>query len=68
MRRASLERIECVWSLGGRSWIGRFATEFTGVGRWIMHSIVTGDRRAVSLCAGWLQQGTDSEQQSQALR
>ena len=53
---------------GSWKWIGWFATEFTWVGRWIMHSIVTGDRRAVNLWAGWLQHGTDAEQQSQALR
>jgi hypothetical protein len=53
---------------GSWKWIGWFATEFTWVGRWIMHSVVTGDRRAVHLCIEWLQHGTVSQQQSQALR
>jgi len=53
---------------GSWKWVGWFGTEFTWVGRWIMHSVVTGDKRAVNLCAGWLQEGTVAEQQSQALR
>ncbi len=56
------------WFWGSWKWIGWFATEFTWVGRWIMHSVVTDDTRAVNLCAGWLQHGTVGEQQSQALR
>jgi hypothetical protein len=56
------------WFWGSWKWVGWFATEFTWVGRWIMHSVVTGDTRAVNLCAYWLQQGTVGEQQSQALR
>lgn len=52
---------------GSWKWVGWFATDCTWVGRWIMHSVVTDDRRAVNLCAGWLQHGTVAEQQSQAL-
>jgi hypothetical protein len=53
---------------GSWKWIGWFSTDFTWVGRWIMHSVVTGDRRAVCLCAEWLRAGTVGEPQSQALR
>jgi hypothetical protein len=53
---------------GSWKWVGWFGTEFTWVGRWIMHSVVTGDTRAVNLCVYWLREGTVSEQQSQALR
>jgi len=53
---------------GSWKWVGWFATEFTWVGRWIMHSIVTSDPRAVNLCIDWLRSGTVAEQQSQALR
>jgi len=53
---------------GSWKWIGWYATEFTWVGRWIMHSVVTGDKRAVNLCIGWLRHGTFSGKQSEALR
>lgn len=53
---------------GSWKWVGWFATEFTWVGRWIMHSVVTNDTRAVNLCIRWLRDGTFSEQQSQTLR
>ena len=53
---------------GSWKWVGGFATEFTWVGRWIMHSVVTDDKRAVNLCAEWLKSGAIAEQQSQALR
>lgn len=53
---------------GSWKWVGWFATEFTWVGRWIMHSVVTNDARAVNLCVDWLRDGTVAEQQSQALR
>jgi hypothetical protein len=56
------------WFWGSWKWVGWFATEFTWVGRWIMHSVVTGDTRAVNLCADWFQHGPASKQQSQALR
>jgi hypothetical protein len=46
---------------GSWKWIGWYATEFTWVGRWIMHSVVTGDKRAVNLCIGWLRNGTFSD-------
>jgi hypothetical protein len=41
---------------------------FWGSWKWIMHSVVTGDKRAVNLCIGWLRKGTFSEKQSEALR
>ena len=53
---------------GSWKWIGWFGTDFTWVGRWIMHSVVRNDPRAVSLCINWLKQGTVSESQSAALR
>jgi hypothetical protein len=53
---------------GSWKWVGWFATDFTWVGRWIMHSVVTNDPRAVNLCIEWLRSGTVAEQQSQALR
>lgn len=53
---------------GSWKWIGWFGTEFTWVGRWILHSVVRRDVRAVSLCIEWLKSGTYDERQSIALR
>ena len=53
---------------GSWKWIGWFGTEFTWIGRWIMHSVVRKDARAVNLCIEWLRDGTVSDQQSAALR
>jgi hypothetical protein len=53
---------------GSWKWIGWFATDFTWVGRWIMHSVVRKDARAVNLCIEWLRDGTVNDQQSSALR
>jgi hypothetical protein len=53
---------------GSWKWVGWFGTEFTWVGRWIMHSVGTNDTRAVNLCVEWLRSGTVAEAQSQALR
>jgi hypothetical protein len=53
---------------GSWKWIGWFATEFTWVGRWIMHSVVRRDTRAVNLCIDWLKSGTFNADQSAALR
>jgi len=53
---------------GSWKWIGWFGTEFTWAGRWIMHSVLRNDSRAVSLCIYWLKEGTYSEEQSAALR
>lgn len=53
---------------GAWKWVGLFATDFTWVGRWIMHSVVRGDKRAVNLCAEWLRHGTVDKRQSAALR
>lgn len=53
---------------GSWKWIGWFGTEFTWIGRWIMHSVVRRDTRAVKLCIDWLKDGTYSAEQSSALR
>jgi hypothetical protein len=53
---------------GSWKWVGWFGTDFTWVGRWIMHAVVRNDTRAVPLCIDWLKQGTCSERQSEALR
>lgn len=53
---------------GSWKWVGGFATDFTSVGRLIMHSVVWNDPRAVRLCIDWLRQGTYSDEQSAALR
>jgi hypothetical protein len=53
---------------GSWKWIGWFATDFTWVGRWIMHSVVRHDVRAVNLCVEWLRHGTCDVKQSEALR
>lgn len=39
---------------GSWKWIGGFATDCTWAGRWIMHSLVRNDPRAIPLCIGWL--------------
>lgn len=39
---------------GSWKWIGWYATEFTWVGRWIMHSVVRNDPRAIPLCIDWI--------------
>ena len=59
---------DCHVFWGSWKWIGWFGTEFTWVGRWIMHSVVRGDKRAVSLCIDWLKQGAVNKKQSAALR
>ena len=43
---------------GSWKWVGWFATDCTWVGRWIMHSVVRKDPRAVNLCIEWLRTGT----------
>ncbi len=53
---------------GSWKWTGKFATQFTWIGRWIMNSIIENDTRAVNLCAYWLKEGTFNETQSKALR
>ncbi len=53
---------------GSWKWIGWFATEFTWVGRMIMHSVVRHDTRGVFLCIDWLKHGTYSPEQSAVLR
>jgi hypothetical protein len=39
---------------GSWKWIGWYATEFTWVGRWIMHSVIRNDPRAIALCIHWI--------------
>jgi hypothetical protein len=53
---------------GGWKWIGWFATEFTWVSRWIMAAVLKSDPRGVPLCIDWLEQGTFSMDQSNAIR
>jgi hypothetical protein len=55
---------------GSWKWIGGFGTEFTWVGRYIMHSVGHGDTRAVVLCIHWLRKGENPipEGQSRAIR
>ena len=66
--RAELKPFDSHLFWGSWKWIGWFATEFTWVGRWIMHSVVCNDTRAVFLCIDWLKGGTYSPEQSAALR
>lgn len=53
---------------GSWKWVGLFATEFTWVGRCIMHSVPRGDKRAVYLCVWWLREGTVNDSQGAAIR
>ncbi|MGE3315058.1 MAG: hypothetical protein AB7O26_08055 [Planctomycetaceae bacterium] len=39
---------------GSWKWVGGFATEFTFVGRCIMHSVVRKDPRGIPFCIDWL--------------
>jgi hypothetical protein len=66
--RPELNRFDSHLFWGSWKWIGWFATDFTWTGRWIMHSVVRGDVRAVSLCIEWLRSGTYSPDQSIAIR
>jgi hypothetical protein len=66
--RSELEPFDNDLFWGSWKWIGWRATEFTWVGRWIMHSVLTNDPRAVPLAIHWLREGTVDEKQSQALR
>jgi hypothetical protein len=52
---------------GSWKWIGWYATEFTWVGRWIMHSLVRNDPRAIPLCIGWLKSPPRFPEQEAAL-
>jgi hypothetical protein len=53
---------------GSWKWVGWFATDCTWLGRWIMHSVVRKDPRAVNLCIEWPRTGTVCDEQSAALR
>jgi len=53
---------------GSWKWTGKYATDFTWSGRWIMNSILKNDKRAVCICAEWLKEGTYNQKQSEALR
>ena len=48
---------------GGWKWISWYATDFTWVGRWIMHSVVRNDPRAIPLCVEWLKDAALPEQE-----
>lgn len=52
---------------GSWKWIGRFGTDFTCEGRWIMDGVLNKDSRVVSICADWLKAGTNNKVQSKAL-
>jgi len=52
--RSELDLFDSLVFWGSWKWIGWFGTDFTWVGRWIMHSVVTKDVRAVNLCIEWL--------------
>jgi hypothetical protein len=66
--RVELEPFDNQLFWGSWKRIGWRATQFTWVGRWIMHSVLTHDTRAVSLIMDWLRQGTIDERQSEVLR
>lgn len=51
---------------GSWKWVGWFGTEFTWVGRWIMHSVVRNDPRAIALCIDWIKE-TRFPEQAEAL-
>lgn len=51
---------------GSWKWVGWYATEFTWVGRWIMHSLGRNDPRAISLCIDWIK-GTRFPEQAAVL-
>lgn len=52
---------------GSWKWIGWYATEFTWVGRWIMHSVVRNDLRGIPLCIDWLKSPPRFSEQEVAL-
>jgi hypothetical protein len=52
---------------GSWKWIGWYATDCTWVGRWIMHSLVRNDSRAIPLCIDWLKSPPRFPQQEAAL-
>ena len=52
---------------GSWKWIGWYATEYTWVGRWIMHSLVRKDPRAIPLCIDWLKGPPRFPEQESAL-
>jgi hypothetical protein len=47
---------------GSWKWIGWFSTDLTWVGRWIMHSLVRKDPRAIPLCVEWIRTTSFPEQ------
>jgi hypothetical protein len=62
----ALAPFDTQWFWGSWKWIGWYATEFTWVGRWIMHSVVRNDPRAISLCIDWIK-GTRFAEQAAVL-
>jgi hypothetical protein len=57
---------ELFW--GSWKWIGWYASEARWAGRWIMHSVVRHDPRAVKACVELLRHDPSSNEQSSALR
>jgi hypothetical protein len=66
--RPELKPFDSMLFWGSWKWVGWYATDLTWVGRWIMHSLLTRDTRAVNLCVEWLRQGTVHKDQSTALQ
>lgn len=52
---------------GSWKWIGWYATDLTWIGRWIMHSVVRNDGRAIPLCIDWLKSPPRFPEQEVAL-
>lgn len=52
---------------GSWKWIGWYATDCTWVGRWIMHSVVRKEPRAIPLCVDWLKAPPSFPEQEIAL-
>lgn len=66
--RPELQPFDSSLFWGSWKWVGWYASEFTWVGRWIMHSLLIRDTRAVFLCIQWLKQPPVHPDQSAALR
>jgi hypothetical protein len=66
--RPELKPFDHDYFWGSWKWVGWFGTSFTWVGRWIMNSLLTKDKRAVCLCVDWLKAPPSAPLQSVALR
>lgn len=58
----ALRPFDSHWFWGSWKWIGWYATDCTWVGRWIMHSVVRRDPRAIPLCIDWIKDCRSLEQ------